>query len=80
MNIEHRRSNIERCMEKDELIKIFVTVSERLERNKMDIHGSASDFFKQMKLNCRAKRHHYSMFNVGCSTFMFISIFRFLSF
>jgi hypothetical protein len=24
---------------------------------------------KQMKLNCGAQRHHYSMFNVGCSMF-----------
>jgi hypothetical protein len=34
-------------MEKDELIKIFVTVLERLERNTMDIQGLASDFFNK---------------------------------
>jgi len=26
-------------------------------------------FFKQMKINCGAQRHHYSMFNVGRSMF-----------
>ena len=24
---------------------------------------------KQMKINCGAERHHYSMFDVGCSMF-----------
>ena len=32
------------------------------------IQGLTLDFWKQMKLNCGAKRHHYSMFNVGRST------------
>ena len=45
------------------------------------IQGLTSDFLTQKKLNCGAKRHHYSMFNVGrsmfdvqsvqCSTFIF---------
>jgi len=33
------------------------------------IQGLTSDFWKQMKLNCKAQRHHYSMFNVGRSMF-----------
>jgi len=33
------------------------------------IQDSTSDILKQMKLNCGAERHHYSMFNVGRSMF-----------
>ena len=36
------------------------------------IQGSTSDFWRQMRLNCEAERHHYSMFNVGCSMFAFV--------
>jgi hypothetical protein len=31
--------------------------------------GLTSDIYKQMKLNCGAQRHHYSMFSVGRSMF-----------
>jgi hypothetical protein len=37
----------------------------------MVIQVLTTDFWKQMKLNCGAERHHYSMFNVGRSTFIF---------
>jgi len=33
------------------------------------IIGLTSDILKQMKSNCGAERHHYSMFNVGRSMF-----------
>jgi len=49
MNIEHRTSNIECLMGKDKEIVI---------------QDLTSEVRKQMKLNCGAKRHHYSMFNV----------------
>jgi hypothetical protein len=39
------------------------------EATKIIIHGMTSDFCKQMKLNCGAERHHYSMFNVERSMF-----------
>jgi hypothetical protein len=56
-------------MGKDELIKIFVTVSERLERKRINLQGLVLDFLKQMKLNGGVKRHHYLMFKVGRSMF-----------
>jgi len=39
------------------------------EATKIVTQGWISDILKQMKLNCGAKRHHYSMFNVGRSMF-----------
>jgi hypothetical protein len=39
------------------------------EETEIVIQGLTSDFNKQMKLNCEAERHHYSVFNVGRSMF-----------
>jgi hypothetical protein len=39
------------------------------EETKRVIQGLISDFLKQLKLDCGAERHHYSMFNVGSSMF-----------
>jgi len=39
------------------------------EETEIVIQGLTSDFYKLMKLNCGAERHHYSMFNVGRSMF-----------
>ena len=45
------------------------TTPDGLSSKKIVIQGWKFDFWKQMKLNCGAKRHHYSMFNVGRSMF-----------
>ena len=37
------------------------------EETQLVIQGLTSDSWKQMKLDCGAQRHHYSMFNVGRS-------------
>jgi hypothetical protein len=39
------------------------------EETEIIIQGLTLDCRKQMKLNFGAKRHHYSMFNVGRSMF-----------
>jgi len=39
------------------------------EETEVVIQDLISDFRKQMKLNCGAKRHYYSMFNVERSMF-----------
>ena len=41
-----------------------------------DIQVLTSDFRKQMKLNCRAQRYQYSMFNVGRSMFSLFDVGR----
>jgi hypothetical protein len=43
--------------------------SGQFNQKKIFIQGLISDFRKQMKINSRAERHHYSMFNVGRSMF-----------
>ena len=53
-NIEHSTTPWRGWMGKDEETEIVV-------------EGMTSDFWKQMKLNCGAERHHYSMFNVHLS-------------
>jgi len=55
--------------ETEELIKIFLQVSKRLKRKRNSYSRFDIEFLRQMKLNCGAKRHHYSMFNVGRSMF-----------
>jgi hypothetical protein len=44
---------------------------EKFEETKIVVQGLTPDFLKQMRLNCGAKRHHYLMFNVGRSMFIF---------
>jgi len=39
------------------------------EHTEIVIQDLTSDFGKQMKLNCGAERHHYSIFSVGRSMF-----------
>jgi len=39
------------------------------EKTEIVIEVLTLDFIKQMKFNCGAERHHYSMFNVGRSMF-----------
>jgi len=51
------------------IIKILVTVIKNAEQKQKYPFKLGIGFFKQIKLNCRAERHHSSMFNVGCSMF-----------
>jgi hypothetical protein len=44
------------------------------EETEIAIQGLTSEFGKQRKLNCGAERHHYSMFNVGCSMFSLFAV------
>jgi len=69
--LEHSVSVIKNDIleETEELTKIFVTSSKRLKRNRNSHSKFDIGFLKQMKFNCGAKRHHYSMFNVGRSMF-----------
>jgi hypothetical protein len=41
------------------------------EEKEIVIRDFTSDSWKGMKLDCGAERHHYSMFKVRCSTFIF---------
>jgi len=43
------------------------------EETEIVIQGLTSEFRKQMKLNCVAERHQYSMFSVGLSMFFFLA-------
>jgi len=63
-----QRTVIENILEKtEELIKIFVANIRTVEKKKKESFKVGHRIFlKQMKLNCGAQRHHYSMFNVGC--------------
>jgi len=44
------------------------------EETEIVIPGLTLDFLKQVKLICGAERHHYSMFNVGCSMFILFNV------
>ena len=58
-NAQHRILN-EKRRNQENWFRFSLRVSKRLKRNRNS---------KQMKLNCGAQRHHYSMFNVGRSSF-----------
>jgi hypothetical protein len=54
--------------ETEELIKNFVTSFKTAEKNR-NSHSTFDVGYLKIELNCGVERHHYSMFNVGCSMF-----------
>ena len=54
---EHRTSNVQH------------RILNEKQKQEIVIQGLTLDIQKQMKPNCGAERHHYSMFNVGRSMF-----------